>query len=504
VRLRVERNRYHDSVSLMAATEGVRALEGVTEAVLVMGTPMNQALLERVGMDLPEAQAAGPVDLIIAVRATDEAAAAAGLAEAERLLAGGAPTGASMVAAPMDPRTIREALRVEPDLNLAFISVPGAYAAYEARQALRAGLDVMLYSDNVPLAVEVELKRFAAQQGRLCMGPDCGTAILGGVGLGFANAVRRGSIGIVAASGTGAQELSVLIDRMGGGISELIGVGGRDLSAEVGGLMSLAALERLQADPGTGVIVLIAKPPAPEVRGLVEARAAAGPKPVVLCFLDGSRSIDEAAAQAVHLGSGRTMAELAAAVGGDLLTTDSQLWPTIGPERSEVIGLFSGGSLCDQALAILEESLGPIHCNIHANPQMREGCGKQEAVGHLLLDLGDDQFTLGRPHPMIDFGLRRELCRWAVERRTTAVILLDVVLGWGVHPDPAGALMESIEYAHWNRVPVILSVTGTEGDPQGYSQQVARLKQAGALVMPTARQAALVAALAVTEGREGA
>ncbi|HLO03221.1 MAG TPA: succinyl-CoA synthetase subunit alpha [Symbiobacteriaceae bacterium] len=512
VRIWVERNRYHDSVSLMAVAEGVRAVPGVLEAVLVMGTPMNQALLARVDLLGPEAAAAGPMDLVVGVKAVSEEAAEAGLAAARQLLSGGPALSDAPYATGLSElnrgayHTLRAAVRAEPDLNFAFISVPGAYAVLKARRALLAGLDVMLYSDNVSIEAEVELKRLACERHLLCLGPDCGTAILDGVGLGFANTVRRGPIGIVAASGTGAQELSVLIDRMGSGISHLIGVGGRDLSAQVGGLMSIAALSRLQADPGTELIVLVAKPPAPEVRALVEASAAAGPKPVLLCFLDGSASIDDVAVEAVHRVTGRPALAVAAELGGDgervgpggrLFTVESSFLPPEG--RTKVIGLFSGGSLCDQALAILEAQLGRVACNVHPVPEWRVETPCAEHDGHLLLDLGSDEFTRGRPHPMIDFGLRREFIRWAADRPTTGAILLDVVLGWGANPDPAGAMAEAIQYATWQRVPVVASVTGTEADRQGYSKQVARLKEAGAILLPTARQAAQVVARSLAE-----
>lgn len=501
VRIWVEPNQYHDSVSLMAIAEGVRAVPGVQEAVLVMGTPMNQALLARVDLLLPEAEAAGPMDLVIGVKATSEEAAEAGLAEARRLLSGGPAISDAPFATTVSDlnrpgfATLRAAVRAEPDLNFAFISVPGVYAAVKARRVLLSGLDVMIYSDNVEIEAEVELKRLARERRLLCLGPDCGTTILDGVGLGFANAVRRGPIGIVAASGTGAQELSVLIDRMGSGISHLIGVGGRDLSAQVGGIMTIEALDRLQADPGTEIIVVVAKPPAPEVRALVEASAAVGPKPVLFCFLDGSASIDDIAAQAVHRVTRRPVDAIMAA-----LSDGTEVRRLALPEgRSKVLGLFSGGSLCDQALAILEAHLGRVACNIHPIPEWRMEGTFPEYEGHLLLDLGSDEFTRGRPHPMIDFGLRREFIRSAADRPTTGAILLDLVLGWGANPDPAGALAEAIQYSTWQRIPVVASVTGTEADSQVYSRQVKRLREAGALVLPTARQAALLVARSLSE-----
>ena len=488
-RVIIRANRYHDSVSLMAISQQVQALPGVQAAVVAMGTAMNKELLAGVGLLTPEASAAGPDDLILALGAESRCAADAALAEAERLLGqrGRTSTGSLRGDAPA-PRTVRAATVADPELKLALISVPGPFAAREARCALEQGLDVMLYSDNVPLEAEVALKRLALAKGRLLMGPDCGTAIIDGVGLGFANAVARGPVGIVAASGTGAQEVSCLIDRLGSGISQLIGVGGRDLSDAVGGLMMLEGLRRLQADPATKVIVLISKPPAPAVAGRVLAAVREGRKPAVVCFLGGpgAPSLDEAALQAVALATGQpaSLPQAAAAL-------------NLTPGRRWVRGLFAGGTLCDQALAILEQALGPVACNIHPVPERRQG------AGHRLTDLGDDLFTRGRPHPMIDMTLRRLRLLEEAADPEVAAILLDIVLGYGAHSDPAGALADAIREAGAHGVAVVASVTGTAADPQGYDHQVRRLQAAGAHVFPTARLAALAVAQAVQrlEGR---
>jgi FdrA protein len=479
-RVLVRSDRYYDSVTLMAISGKLSAQPGVREAVVAMGTETNRQLLKQAGLLTPEAEGAGPSDLIVAVGADTAVAAAGAVEQAEQLLREGAvpggpgAEGGAACPAVARPRTIAEAVRLAPEARLAFISVPGPYAAREARLALEQGLDVMLYSDNVSLEDEVRLKRLAHERGRLLMGPDCGTAILGGVGLGFANAVRPGPIGIVAASGTGAQELSCLIDRLGAGISRIIGTGGRDLSAAVGGLMTLDALARLEADPAITVIAIISKPPAPEVAERVRVAAATGSKPVVLCFLDGS--IDEAAVRAVHLANGTPEAALAERLGGG---GAGPMVHRLRPGRTCVRGLFSGGTLCSQARRVLEPALGP---------------------GDTLVDLGDDAFTAGRPHPMIDPTLRcRRLDEEADDPRT-GVILLDVVLGHGAHPDPAGALSRPIRKATDRGIIVIASVTGTEADPQGFSAQVGALEEAGAIVLPTARRAATFAAEVMARG----
>ncbi|HLN60307.1 MAG TPA: succinyl-CoA synthetase subunit alpha [Symbiobacteriaceae bacterium] len=466
VRTRILPNRYADSVSLMAASQELAALPGVAQAMITMGTPLNKEQLERVGLLTPEAAAAGPGDLIIAVAG---AGAEAAVARAEALLTPARSGAAADTEAP--PRTIRTAVKATPDATVALISVPGAYAALEARHALEAGLDVMLYSDNVPLEAEVALKQLAREKGLLLMGPDCGTAILDGVGLGFANAVRRGAIGIVAASGTGAQEVACLVHQLGAGISQIIGTGGRDLTAAVGGLMTLEGLRRLDADPATDVIVLVSKTPDPGAAGRIQTAPCR--KPVVRCFLGGATSLDQAAAEAVAIATGRNPGDCEAALGY------SHPLPVM-PLRAgcrKVQGLFSGGTLCQQARQILT------------------------GAEHRLLDLGDDLYTVGRPHPMIDPTLRTQSLRAAAADPSTAVILIDVVLGHGAHPDPAGALAPAIREAVAQGVPVAASVTGVAEDPQGLEVQVARLTEAGARVFPTARLAALaVAAALASEG----
>jgi FdrA protein len=482
-------NRYSDSITLMALSREIRALPGVNEAMVAMGTDMNRELLHRVGLLTAEAAGAGPADLVIAVRAESRAAADEAADRAEELLArppgadSGAGTGefgwgdgdrdssgldasggSGRGAAAPPLRTISAALRAAPGANLAFIAVPGAHAAREARQALEAGLHVMLFSDNVPLEAEVELKRAAHDRGLLLMGPDCGTAWLGGVGLGFANALRPGPVGLVAASGTGAQELSCLVDRLGSGVSAIIGTGGRDLSAPVGGRMTLDGLALLAADPATRVIVLISKPAEPAVAGEVRAAASACGKPVVNCLLGDpdSLSLDEASVRAVHIVTGEPEDDL----WGRLGYGQSVAGLALPPGRRVVQGLFAGGTLCDQA----REVLGPEH---------------------RFLDLGDDLYTVGRPHPMIDPTLRCQAVAAAARDPETAAILLDVVLGFGAHADPAGALALSVREAVACGVPVVASVTGTDRDPQGLGRQAAILREAGAVVLPTARLAAL-------------
>ncbi len=491
LRAHVLRDTYRDSVDLMRVAAEVEQRPDVRRAALLMATPANRDLLAKAGLLADEAAAAGPADLVIAVAAASAEAAEAALADAAARLTAAAPS-AGVAAERTPPATIAAALAEAPGANLAIVSTPGAYATAEALKALKRGLHVFLFSDNVPVEDEIELKRLAVRKRRLVMGPDCGTAILDGVPLGFANAVRRGRIGLVGASGTGLQQVSCLIDRWGEGVSQVIGVGGRDLDERVGGLMMLAGIEWLIADPDTLVLALVSKPPAPDVAAEVLDRAVAGGKPTVVCFLGGdpaairrrgatpAATLAEAADFAVGLAGGRP----AGAAGSDdaaaLAARARDLVSRLAPGRWAIRGLYSGGTLAKEAALIVGDLL-PGH-----------------GAGHTLLDLGDDEFTVGRPHPMIDFRLRNEHIAAAAEDPATAVILLDVVLGYGSHPDPAGALAPALERVE-GRAVLIGSVCGAAGDPQGLARQETRLAAAGVVLLPSNAEAARLAALVARE-----
>jgi FdrA protein len=479
-------NTYRDSVELMRLAAELEARPGVRRAGLMMGTTANRAVLQEAGLLGPEAEAAGagPNDLIVAVSGEPSALQSA-LQAASDLLSGGTPrAGGDAHRDEPPPRTIAEALSQTPDAALVMISTPGAYASAETAKALRRGLDVFLFSDNVPLEDEVALKALARRKGRLLMGPDCGTAIIDGIPIGFANAVRRGRIGIAGASGTGLQQVTVLIDRAGEGVSQAIGVGGRDLDARVGGAMMLSAIERLAADAATEVLVLLSKPPAPEVAQRVLAAATSTGKPVVVNFL-GERSfqrvaglvrvvtLEDAAAWAVALARGQDGPD-ESVMSPALLAEAAQSAARLRSDQTRVEGLYSGGTLCKEASLLLD----------------------QIGVPHRLLDLGDDEFTVGRPHPMIDMRLRGEYIVRAAQDPSVGVLLLDVVLGYGSHSDPATELVAAVQAARRSAgrgLAVIASVCGTAADPQGMDRQIDALRNAGVIVAPTNAQAARLA-----------
>lgn len=486
---RVHRGYYADSVALMRVSGEISQRPGVETASLMIGTPSNRELLARARLLTKDGERANSDDLVIAVRARTRSDAESALEEAARQLA-------NRPAAPTQgyPRARRFdlALAALPGANLALISTPGDYAAAEAQRSLEAGLHVMMFSDNVPVAEEIRLKRLALSKGLLLMGPDCGTAILGGVPLAFANALPRGDVGMISASGTGLQEVSTLLARGGIGISQAIGVGGRDLSDAVGGIMTLAALEALDADPATRRIVLVSKPPSPRVARRILGRIAKSAKPFVVCLLGAS-----AQRMPRNATLAPTLLAAAQAAAGDkvqLPITEA----SVPRRKGRIVGLFCGGTLCAEAQLLLMRQGLQVSSNAPVPGASMAGAQSRR---HRLLDLGDDEYTRGRPHPMIDPSLRSELMQRAAADRGVAVLLLDVVIGYGAHEDPARMVVEALGSSGRHRPLVVASVTGTEGDPQVYSRQVQQLRAAGVVVAGSNAEAALAAAAVVSRGK---
>ncbi len=484
---------------MMQISRQASGLPGVHKVLALLGTDSNKKVLADLGLMDANVSAATANDLVICIEAESGEAARAALAEVDDRL----KTVTTAETADERPRSLEEAADRLPGANMAMISLPGQLAKLDVTAALEKGLHVMLFSDNISLADEAELKNLAVKKGLLLMGPDCGTAIINGVALALANVVRRGDIGLAAASGTGIQEVTCLIDRFGGGISHAIGVGGRDLRKEIGGTMMCQAIRVLAADPSTKRLVLLSKPGDPEVMTKVLAEARASGLDVVACLLGGDEfgvntpgmtfvGTLEAAAFAA-LGRESPVFELPTAlrarVGG------------LAPERRYLRGLYTGGTLCYETLFLLKDDLD-IHSNVALRPDLKLPYPARGAA-HCCVDLGEDEFTRGRPHPIIDLALRLSRLADEMADPTVKVLLLDLVLGYGANRNPAAELAEALVSAGRGLPdggPVVLAhVCGTEADPQVLSEQEAMLRQAGAFLFPTNAQAAR-AALAVIRG----
>jgi FdrA protein len=498
----IRKNEYHDSVFLMRVARRISDQKGVVQAAALMGTDKNKSLLAEIGIQGAEIDAAAPGDLILGVTAESREVLSAILDEAEVWLrfTGGSPPASTI-------RSLEEALERQPHSNLAVISVPGEHAAREARRALERGLHVFLFSDNVPVKDELALKEFARGRGLIVMGPDCGTAIIAGKGIGFANVVRRGPIGVIGASGTGIQEFTTLVHRSGSGISHAIGTGSRDLSDEVRGISFLTALAALESDPQTKAIAVLSKPPGQRALSALLPKIQTSSKPVVACFLGAgkwgpqeksncrvARTLDEAASMAVELVTGRRPAFLA---GGE-----PDLEVLVRKERSAMKagqkylrGIFAGGTFCYQSQQILREAGVSVQSNspLDGNRKLADA---HRSLEHTLVDMGADEFTAGRPHPMIDSSLRRDRLLAEARDPEVALLLLDFILGFIASPDPVGELAGAIAEAKGRAkerggyLSVVASVCGTEEDPQDLTGQVRMLEEAGAVVLPSSARAA--------------
>jgi FdrA protein len=494
------RDAYVDSVVQLRAMRAMREDDGVAWASAAMATPANLETLRTEGVDPARLVDARSNDLFLAVRAATDDATTRALARGESALSS-AEHDDQGGERPAEPRTLREALSAQPDSNVAVISVPGDYAALAGYQALSAGLHVLLFSDNVSLDKEIALKDHALSRGRLVMGPGAGTAMLGGTGLGFANAVSPGRVGVVAAAGTGAQEAMTLLDRWGAGVTQVIGVGGRDMTAAVGGRMTRAAIRALREHDGTEVILFVSKPPSPDVAAEVLTAAGGTPMVAALIGLDGGFGARPGISLADTLESGvRTTLGLLGMTAPDTTRT---VGPTVrdarrrlAPERSLVRGLFSGGTLCYESLVILGRTLGEVRSNTPLRPEWGLPAPPDS---HQCLDLGEEEYTRGRPHPMIDPEARIELLHEHAADPHVAAIIVDVVLGYGAHRDPAGLLGPACESVMADGGPqVVAYVLGTEHDPQGFTSQRERLVEAGCIVTETSARSSLVAAALAT------
>lgn len=499
----IRKNAYYDSVTLMLISKEIKGIEGVTEALVGMGTELNKELTVNLKLENDLLNEISANDFYIAADVDSEETMTHVIEKVNELLTQKKVESGSEY----QPVSLNAALEMQPNANMVIVSIPGQYAEEEVNKLLDNDLNVMLFSDNVSVESELKLKKKAVEKGLLMMGPDCGTAIINGVPLAFANVVRRGNIGVVGASGTGTQEVTCLIDQLGAGVSQVIGTGGRDLKSEIGGLMMIQGIEALMNDPMTEVIVLISKPPAPEVAEKILEMTKKSDKPFVVDFIGGNpdviknagaypcTTLEDTARKAVALSKGDIVKDF------DGFTLDDteinkiieDKLSKIKPDQRYLRGLYTGGTLADEAMKLLGNTFGGIYSNIPLEPEY-ELKSLNDLTGHVCLDLGEDQFTVGRPHPMIDPSTRSDRFLTDIDG-TVAVVLVDVVLGYGSHLDPAAEVANSITLAKEvlkkqdKEILVVASITGTVGDPQGLIKSKNTLEEAGIVVMPSNAQA---------------
>jgi FdrA protein len=505
----ISKNMFRDSVYLMRLSNTVRGFDGVLEAEVIIGTDHNKKFLQSGGLWSEEIDRdAGANDLIIAIKAESEEKAEQAIQDALSEL--NKSVERENLLGDFVPRTFETALHNFPGANIALISIPGRYVEREAHQILDAGLNIMIFSDNVTIESEIALKTKAKEKGLLVMGPDCGTAIINGVPLAFANEVRRGKIGIVAAAGTGLQEVSTLINNLGEGISQGLGTGGRDVKEAVGGISMIMGLEALLADEQTEVVVIVSKPPDAAVTEKVLAVAKQSKKPVVVNFLGGNldqvlaagcvpaATLKEAAQKAVSIVRKEDVKEIVELKVDEVLVKEQK--GKLAAGQKYLRALYSGGTLAYEALVMLQDRIKPIYTNLSFKGAAAIA-DVYKSNEHTIIDFGEDEFTQGRLHPMIDPSLRNTRIINEAKDPETAVVVLDLVLGYNAHPDPAGSALEAITEAQQiaakggRHLIFVTSVCGTDSDPQKRNEQVAKLEASGVLVFPSNADA--VAFLAV-------
>ncbi len=507
----VKKATYRDSISLMKISDGLSKLPGVTQAAVVMATELNRRVLSEAGFKDPAIDRAASDDMIIAIGAKNEASLDSALVETDKMLlsSGEKPAGEKALPASLD-----DALELMPDANLVVISVPGQFAKREASKALGRGLNVFLFSSNVSREDELNLKQVARDKGLLVMGPDCGTSIINHKVLGFGNTIREGSIGLVSASGTGLQEVATLIHKSGFGISQAIGTGGGDLSEVVGGITMIQGIEMLEADEQTKMIVLISKPPGPNAMEKVLTVAQQCKKPVLVNFLGANvdqrmlgqlrlaNTLEDAARVACELSGVKSFGEVDRFSKEIVLLGLGEHEKLAGSQRY-VRGLFSGGTLCYESQVVLEPLIGTVYSNAPINAENKVP-GDAPSKKHTCIDMGAEEFVVGRAHPMMDFTVRNMRILQEAKDPETAVILLDVELGYGSNPDPAGQLVPVILKArdlaenNGRHLVFVASIVGTDGDFQDLAKQEKSLVDADVLIMPSNVQASKLAGLIAT------
>ena len=503
----IEHNSYYDSVELMSLSNTITNREGVTDAIVAMATEMNKNLLNNIELATKESKNASQNDLIIAVKAVDKITLDNTFDFINEQLNS---KKSSNQKENLKASTLKQGLEILPDANMAIISCPGKYAFYEGKKALNKGLNIMIFSDNMTISEEKELKELGIKKNLLVMGPDCGTAIINQIGLCFSNKVEKGSIGLVAASGTGLQEVSVQISRMGFGISQAIGTGGRDLHEEVGGLMMLEGIKRLDRDINTKVITLISKPPSELVQNKIIKQVKKVSKPVIICFLDGDKeSIEnEGMIYAPTLIQAAKKSVLAikkdeiikSNITNSVISNVENEIGKLNSSQKFIKGLFCGGTLTSEALCVIREKVNLVKSNVSRN-KYEKTMNPFEEEHHLLLDLGSDEFTEGKPHPMIEPNLRNQYIVQEADKKSTAVLLLDFEIGYGSHQDPVGesldTLIEAKEIAKSNNcyLSIVAYVCGTEKDKQNLKNQEKKLRDIGVIVADSNEMASNIASM---------
>lgn len=519
VRNLVKRNFHRDSVQLLHLSEEAKKIDGITDAAVVMGTTTNKEILQKLGLLTDEGRASSESDMILAVMADSQPLIEKGLQKIEDMVLKPPPAkGRSYF-------SLEAALQAVPDANLAVVSIPGEHAREIVLKLLDKGISVHLFSDHVPPEHELELKQYAKERGLLVMGPGAGTSVIGGKAIAFANAVKKGKIGVVGAAGTGLQEVTVLLSEAGLGVSEGLGTGGGDVKAKMGGIMMLQSIDALEQDPGSSTVVVVSKPPDADVKKkILDHIANRTKKQYVTCFIGpesyevpadirgrvrATKTLHAAVMEAIRATEPTRHAEIAKPFSmsqSELMALSNKISKELNERQKYIRGLYTGGTFAYETLVILGRMIGDVYSNAPIDARLKLA-NSYQSVKDSIVDLGEEEFTVGRAHPMIDPTIRKMRIVEEAKDPEVAVIIMDFMLGYGSHSDPAGAMLGAITDARriaekdGRVLPILAHVCGTEQDPQPLSEQIGKLRGAGIEVLPTNALMAIASALVARKGK---
>ena len=501
VYVKIEKNRYIDSLETLFATTVLNDQPGIEMGYIGMCNSTFRDVITDIGLMTDEIAACSENDYVIVAEAESQEAFDLAVAEVDKSME---TKDSGQETAEYD--TTDAALAAHPEVNLVQIAVPGDCALEEAKKALNAGKHICVFSNNVPFEDEREMKELAREKGLLCMGPDCGVANINGSALVLSSINNRGPFGIVGASGTGIQHVAAILHEAGSGVTQTIGVGGNDLKDPIGGISMLMGLDALEHDPETKYIIVISRKPGEKTLPVICDKLKSLSKPCVVLFMGCEREIVEATGSVWAENLDDCGIKALQLIGVDYsLGTEEELDAIareavegMAPEQKYVRGGYSGGTYMDEAMHAMYGEIGDVWSNCPLNPdyQLKDS---YQSVENTVIDYGEEEFTLGRPHPAIDPSIRKPAVLREASDPKVAVICLDFILTPPGHPDPAGYLVEDIKKAQemaaerGGKLVFIASVLGTTADFQNIRVQEQELRDAGVIVCTSNARAARLA-----------
>ena len=475
----IKKNFFRDSVQMMQFSQQLKDEQGVIDAAIVMSTVLNKNTLKNMNLLTEDGISATENDTLISINCQDENSLSNAIQKAEQLLT------SISAKAKNEFTSLASALDTFSDANIASLSIPGQFVKEMATELINKQLNLFVFSDHVPLEDEIYLKNLALENNVLFMGPEAGTSILNGTVFGFGNRVRKGSIGIIGASGTGIQESSTMIDLFGEGISHGIGVGGRDLRNDIGGMMTMKAMEIFENDPNTKAVLLVSKPVDNYIRNkIINKINNFSKKNYVLCLIgDNENSVDTAKikfSKSIQMSVLKILKLLDDNVYkktkdvvrnqiNDSIKLSESLSKDLNEGQKFIRGFFAGGTLCYESKIILEQMIGKIYSNLSSDDEYSIK-GNVSSKENTLIDFGEEEFTSARPHPIIDPLLRRNRILEDANDPNVGVIIIDIICGINAAKNTmafhAETIKKAIEIAReqGRKLSVFTYICGTEND----------------------------------------